>query len=90
MVKQAAICIIVIDGDTFDTDRNVRIRPARVKAPPVNTPEGQKAKRMLASLILGKAITYERVATDTYGRTVAEVWVDSTNVNDIMISYGYR
>lgn len=88
MVKQAAICII--DGDTFDTDRNVRIRLARVKAPPVDTPEGQKAKRMLESLILRKAITYEPVATDTYGRTVAEVWIDSANVNDIMISYGYR
>jgi len=88
LIKQAAICII--DGDTFDTDRNVQIRLARVKVPPVNTPEGQKAKGVLESLILRKAITYEPEGTDTYGRTVAEVWVDSVNVNDIMISYGYK
>jgi len=90
VVKQAAVCNIVINGDTFYTDRNVRIRLARVKAPLVNTPEGQIAKRMLSSLVLANAITYKPVAADTYGRSVAEVWIDSANVNDLMIFYGYR
>ena len=90
MVKQAAVCNIVINGGTFYTDRNVRIRLARVKAPPVNTPEGQIAKKMLASLVLANAITYEPVAADTYERTAAEVWIDSASVNDLMIFYGYR
>jgi len=90
MVKQVAVCFNVIDGDTFDTERNVRIRLARVKASPIETTEGQIAKRLLESLILNKAITYEVVATDVYGRSVAEVWVNSNNINDIMISHGYK
>lgn len=90
MVKQTATCVIVIDGDTFDTNTNVRIRLTRVNTPPVTTPEGQRAKGILESLILRKVITYESSATDTYGRTLAEVWVDSTNVNDVMRSYGWQ
>lgn len=90
MVKQMAVCTNVIDGDTFDTEKGTRIRLARVHAPRVETDEGQRAKRLLESLILNKAITYEVVAIDDYGRSVAEVWVNSTNVNDIMISHGYK
>lgn len=90
MVKQAAVCARVIDGDTFDIADGTRIRLARVNAPPISTPRGQDAKRLLESLILNKAITYEVVARDTYGRSVAEVWVNSTNVNDAMIRAGYK
>ena len=90
MAKQSAICADVIDGDTFDTKAGDRIRLARVNAPPISTPEGQKAKTLLESLILSKSITYETVARDTYGRAVAEVWVDSKNVNDAMIAAGYK
>ena len=51
--------------------------------------EGQEAKKLLSSLILQKAITYEVVATDRDGRIVAEVWVDTTNVNDYIRGQGY-
>ena len=86
---QTATCDYVKDGDVFKTKRNVWIRLARVNAPRIEIPEGQKAKKILGSLILQKAITYEVVATDRYGRIVAEVWVDSTNVNDYMRGQGY-
>ncbi|MAF86192.1 MAG: hypothetical protein CL875_06965 [Dehalococcoidales bacterium] len=46
--------------------------------------------RLLESLILSKTITYDIVARDDYGRSVAEVWVDIINVNDAMISCGYK
>ena len=87
---QTAICDYVKDGDTFKTRRNVWIRLARVNAPRIETPDGQKAKGILVSRILNKAITYEAVATDTYGRIVAEVWVDATSVNDYMREQGYQ
>ena len=90
MAKQTAICARVIDGDTFDTNTGIRIRLARVYAPPVDTQRGQAAKVFLESLILNKTITYEVVAKDTYGRSVAEVWVDGKNVNDLMIAAGYK
>ena len=85
---QTAICDYVKDGAVFKIKRNVWIRLARVNAPRIETHGGQKAKKTLGSLILQKAITYEVVATDSYG-CVAEVWVDSMNVNDYMRGKGY-
>ncbi len=85
---QTATCDYVKDGGVFKIKRNVWIRLARVNAPRIETHGGQKAKKTLGSLILQKAITYEVVATDSYGR-VAEVWVDSMNVNDYMRGEGY-
>lgn len=90
IAKQSAICTNVVDGDTFNTNVEVRIRLARVNAPSIGTSEGQKAKALLESLILNKSITYEVVARDTYGRAVAEVWVDSKNVNEAMRDAGYK
>jgi endonuclease YncB( thermonuclease family) len=90
MAKIAIICVGVISGDTFNTNRLVRMRLARVNAPPINTVEGQYAKALLESLILAKFINYDIVAEDAYGRAVAEVWVDKINVNDVMRTAGYR
>jgi len=89
MVKYVSVCVRVIDGDTFVTDTDVTIRLARVDTPKSGTPTGDKAKAQLSDMILGKPITYESVATDHYGRTVAEVWVDGDNVNDYMRSLDY-
>ena len=84
MEKQSAICVSVIDGRTFETKEGVRIRLAKVNAPSIDTPEGQKAKALLESLILSKSITYELLAN------WAVVWVDNENVNDAMRAAGYQ
>lgn len=90
MAKIAIICVGVISGDTFNTNRLVRMRLARVNVPSICTLEGQYAKELLESLILSKFITYDIVAEDAYGRSVAEVWVNKINVNDAMRNAGYR
>jgi len=90
MAKRSAICVGVIDGDTFNTNRVVRMRLARVNVPSINTPEGQQAKALLEALILPDFITYNIVAEDAYGRAMAEVWVNKINVNDAMRNAGYR
>lgn len=90
MAEKSAICVGVIDGDTFNTNRIVRMRLARVKVPAINTPEGQYAKVLLESLILPNFITYYVVGIDNYGRSVVEVWINKTNVNDAMRAAGYR
>jgi endonuclease YncB( thermonuclease family) len=89
MARYNAICDYVKDGDTFRTNGQVWIRLARVRAPKLETAEGKKAKMILVSLILKKPIAYEKVAIDTYGRTLADVWVNITNVNDYMRAQGY-
>ena len=73
----------VIDGDTFRTAAN-RIRLANVDAPELNEPGGQAAKRELERLIGGKEVIYEEKARDPYGRIVAQVWVNGTDVNAAM------
>jgi len=45
------------------------------------------AKEKLESLILGKSVRYEIKARDPFGRAVSQVWVNSSNVNEIMRNY---
>ena len=86
--KIAAFCNYVRDGDTFRTLDGVWIRLANVCAPEMGTYGWSAAKRLLESLILNKWIAYDKVGT-SYGRTVAEVWVDGVNVNSYMRRQGY-
>lgn len=88
MAKVNATCEYVQDGDTFRTKGQVWIRLANVCAPKLDTVEGAKAKRILSDLILGKPITYEQVGT-SYGRIVAEVWLNDLSVNMYMRQQGY-
>lgn len=86
------ICVNVIDGHIFVTNKGVRIGLARVKAPSINTRAGRWAKELLESLILGQFITYNRVAIGAHGRSVAvvaEVYIDNKNINDVMRAAGY-
>jgi micrococcal nuclease len=70
----------VIDGDTFKTQYIIRLEG--VDAPELSQSGGEEAKQKLESLILDKDITYEEKARDEYARIIAQVWVDSLNVND--------
>lgn len=88
MAKVTATCEDVQDGDTFRTAQQNWIRLADVCAPELNEAGGTTAKNILANLILGKTITYEEVGT-SYGRIVAEVWVDNLHVNSYMRQQGY-
>jgi hypothetical protein len=93
MGTTSRICVGVVDGNTFITNKRVRIGLARVSPPPINTPEGRIAKELLESLILGQFITYDRVAIGARRReveAVAEVWLDDKNVNDAMRAAGYQ
>jgi len=81
MVIKAHV-VEVIDGDTFKTLNRIRLEG--VDAPELNQTGGNEAKQKLESLILDKDITYEEKARDDYARIVAQVWVNSLNINDAM------
>lgn len=83
MVK--AHVVEVIDGDTFKTKNIIRLEG--VDAPELDQSGGKEAKQKLESLILNKDITYEEKARDNFGRILAQVWVDSLNVNDAMNNF---
>lgn len=88
MTKVSATCEYVQDGDTFRTTGQNWIRLANVCAPELDKVGGTRAKGILESLILGKAITYEQVGT-SHNREVAEVWVNGLSVNTYMRQQGY-
>jgi len=74
----------VIDGDTFDVAAGVRIRLENVDAPEIDAPQGPVAKNKLEELILHRYVEYKEKTRDEYGRIVAQVWEDDTNVNELM------
>lgn len=76
----------VIDGDTFETaNREEPIRLERVNAPEIGQQGSVEAKHALQQLILGKTVSVEVKAYDSYGRAIAETWIDGMSVNDAMI-----
>lgn len=80
----------VVDGDTFRTS-NRTIRLAGINAPESGTVQGQRATAYLRQLIEGQQVTIKTVATDVYGRSVADVWrySDRLYINQAMVDSGH-
>lgn len=70
----------VIDGDTFRANGQY-FRLIHVDCPELYQPGGQAAKERLSALILHKSVSFESAGTDSYGRVLAQVWVNTTDVN---------
>ena len=73
-----------INGNTFKTEvRTVRLEG--VDAPTLAQPGGLEAKRWLEWLLeTGKVVTIEEKMTDPEGRIIAQVWINTTDVNGTM------
>jgi micrococcal nuclease len=78
----------ILDGDTFTTYAGERIRLERVDTPEVGSLGYWQARQRLSELILGAFVTIFPVAHDAYGRTVASVWRDGWNINNLMRPLG--
>ena len=95
----------VVDGDTIDVTIdlgfNVWIKE-RLRLYGLNTPEtrtkdaeekerGLKAKRYVENQVnsnQGK-IQIQSLGRGKYGRVLAEIWVGTTNINELLISNGH-
>ena len=72
----------VIDGDTFKTaNRKNSVRLANVDAPEKGKPGGAAATERLRRQIEGKEVRIETKARDSYGRSVANVYIGNKSVN---------
>ncbi len=81
----------IIDGDTFQTKSRVHsVRLANVDAPERGTKGGATATAALRKMIGGQQVTVDTVASDKYGRAVANVKVGAKSVNTAMRRKGYR
>lgn len=84
----------VIDGDTIVLTTGEKVRYLLVDAPETTNGHadcfGTNATQLNSDLVLGKTITltYDVERTDAYGRTLAYVTVDTTDVNALLVARG--
>ena len=82
------------DGDTCTTTTGEKIRLACIDTPELR---GRKAdpvpatagRGYLRELVVDNSVGVRRVATDRYGRTVAELFVDGSNVQQQLVASGH-
>ncbi len=83
----------VFDGDSFEASREgqlIEIRLFGVDCPEKDQPFADEARRHTSDMILGKTIRVDRVDTDRYGRTVADVYTaDGAHLNAALLEAGY-
>uniref|UniRef100_A0A6C0JQR9 TNase-like domain-containing protein n=1 Tax=viral metagenome TaxID=1070528 RepID=A0A6C0JQR9_9ZZZZ len=92
----------VIDGDTikvlfkcFDQFVLNKIRFARINTPEkdsknnVEKENAYKATEFLDSLLKDKIITFKTDKQDSFGRMLAEVYLNDKNINDLMLNEKY-
>ena len=83
----------VLDGDTIDCLKSgnvlLRVRLDQIDAPEKGQAFGNAAKKHLSNYVFGQDVMLKVAGTDRYGRTLAEVFVGSLNVNMAMVRDGY-
>ena len=89
----AASVLSVGDGDTItvtDGSRRIKVRLACIDAPETSqSPYGMEARKALQVLLpIGSQVTLNSKATDRYGRSVAEVFKGSANINQSLVGSG--
>ena len=94
----AALASVVIascyDGDTCTTTTGERVRLACIDTPELvgkrAEPAPAKAARdHLRNLVVGKKVGIRRITEDRYERTVAELFLGLTNVQQEMVAIGH-
>ncbi len=98
-----ATVLKVIDGDTIDLDvdlgfkirKKVRARLARINCAELNSSDtndkekAAAAKQYLSKLLgAGAQVFVRSLALDIYGRSIAEVFLNTVNVSDLMLDSG--
>ncbi|QEY27134.1 nuclease [Neisseria zalophi] len=83
----------VTDGDTLTCLSSEKV-PIKVRLNQIDAPEhkqdfGKAAKKALSAYVFGKNVNLRTNGRDKYGRTIAEVYLDGTNINKAMVTSGY-
>ena len=81
------------DGDTCTSSTGEKIRLACIDTPELRgkraDPAPAKAARdYLRELVVGRKVTIRRITTDRYGRTVAELFLNGSNVQQELVASG--
>lgn len=85
---QRSVVVHVVDGDTVDLSDGRRVRLLGIDAPEMGRCMSGEAKDRLASIVDGKRVTLHDTFRDEYGRTLANVSVGKSYVNEILVAEG--
>ena len=81
------------DGDTCTTLKGEKIRLACIDTPELkgrkaNPLPAKLAREFLNDLIAKKEVSIRRITKDRYGRTVAELFNDEINIQELIVKKG--
>ncbi len=82
------------DGDTCTSTKGEKVRLACIDTPELRgkraDPIPAKAARdYLNGLVAGEEVSIRRITKDRYGRTVAELFKDGVNIQELLVSKGF-
>ena len=82
------------DGDTCTAIDGEKIRLACIDTPELkgknsDTEKAIEARDFLNKLVADKEISIKRITKDRYGRTVAELFIDGINIQELIRNKGY-
>ena len=81
------------DGDTCTSRTGEKIRLACIDTPELRGKRADPlpataARDHLRELVVGRKVTIRRITTDRYGRTVAELFLNGSNVQQELVASG--
>ena len=82
------------DGDTCTTFKGESIRLACIDTPELKGKNAdpipaKSAKNFLNSLVANQKVSIKRITSDRYGRTVAELFKDEENIQELIVKKGF-
>ena len=82
------------DGDTCITDNGEKIRLACIDTPEIKGERADPipalaAKEFLNHLIANEEVFIRRITLDRYGRTVAELYKNDINIQELIVNEGF-
>jgi len=82
------------DGDTCTTFEGEKIRLACIDTPELkgrrsDPIRAKKARDFLNDLLVNEKVNIKRITYDRYGRTVAELFKNKVNVQELIVNKGY-
>ena len=85
--------VSVTDGDTLvvvtANDQRMRVRLSDIDAPEKDQPHGLEARHALVELVLHQTVRLDVRKNDRYGRQLARVFVNGTDVNAELVKQGH-
>jgi hypothetical protein len=84
----------VTDGDSLwvtlaPSGETLQVRLLGIDAPEICQAGGEQARRELAERVQHRQVSLRTQGQDTYGRTLATVFVDGQNINKTMVQEGH-